>query len=78
MEVKLSTKVFIKGASYTLDELPFVASIPSDFFIKEDGLNELTSWLQENTEDIWWICYHDQTVRFRNDSDATHMKLVLG
>jgi hypothetical protein len=75
---QLSATVFINGAPYMLDELPFIASVPLDFFTKEDGLDELNQWLVENTEDVWWICFHNRTVRFKSESDATYMKLVLG
>lgn len=75
---KIATKIFINGKSYTVDDVPYKASIPDDYFTKEDGLNELGEWLQENAGDIWWICFHDRTVRFRDEGDAAHMKLVLG
>ena len=78
MHKKIATKIFIDGNMYYLDDLVFCASIPEQFFTIDADLTELDDWLQENTEDIWWICFHDHTVRFKSESDATYMKLVLG
>lgn len=74
----IATKFFIEGNSYYLDDFPYSTSIPKRFFIKATDIDDLMEWLKENTEEVFCVCFHDHTVRFKNKSDAMHMKLMLG
>ncbi len=75
---KIQTFFHINGVKYTLDDFPYAATIPAEYFTKNDSLKELKDWLGENTEGLSVIVFHKQTVHFQNESDATYMKLVLG
>lgn len=74
----MSTKFFINGILYNASDLPYVTSIPTKFFSDAIALFNFRKWLYKNTEDIFLICFHNNTVRFRSKSDATYMKLVFG
>lgn len=75
---KITTKIVINGEMYTLNDLPFKAGIPKQFFSKEDPVNELTKWLDINAQDIWWISFGEKLVYFRSEDDALYLKLVFG
>ncbi|NJO61037.1 MAG: hypothetical protein HC836_23085 [Richelia sp. RM2_1_2] len=74
----IETKVVINGVLVSVGELPFQASIPDAFFKKSEPVRELINWLENNTQDIWYVFYNQRIVKFKLEDDAILLKLTHG